>query len=190
MKQLLRIAIFTVIGSSIRQALRRFHSFSNGIAVACKLSWVKLVDSVFYWNLRRLYLVYCLFYFSTRSSSRAMQYAKVLFYHDNFKFCCLIGLQAFSFYFLTFMKNNLLIVRTIYFEFVLEVSILSSTEPKGAGFRKYPWLYVPNPALASKLYTEQMWTKFTTNMHLGSTNEKNTYSSRAYMFNFLSKSRR
>lgn len=97
MKQLLRIAIFTVIGSSIRQALRRFHSFFNGIAVACKLSWVKLVDSVFYWNLRRLYLVYCLFYFSTRSNSRAMQDGRVLFYHDNFKFYSLIGLQHLVF---------------------------------------------------------------------------------------------
>lgn len=99
MKQLLGIAIFTVIGSSIRQALRRFHPFSNGIAVACKLSWVNLVDSVFYWNLRRLYLVYCLFYFSTRSSSRAMQDARVLFYHDNFKFYSLIGLQRLVFTF-------------------------------------------------------------------------------------------
>lgn len=72
------------------------------------------------------------------------------------------------------MKNNLLIVRTIYFEFVLEVSILGSTEPKGVGFRTYLWLYVHTPALASKLHTEQMWTKFTTNMHLGSTNEKKT----------------
>lgn len=91
---------------------------------------------------------------------------------------------AFSFYFLTFMKNNLLIVRKIYFEFVLEVSILCSAEPKGVGFRKYLWLYVHTQALASKLHTEQMWTKYTTNMHLvyKGTNEKNTYSSICLIF--------
>lgn len=90
---------------------------------------------------------------------------------------------AFSSYFLTFMKNNLqLFVPTIYFEFVLEVSILGSTESKGVGFRKYLWLYVHTPALASKLHTEQMWKNLQQTCILGPTNEKNTYSSICLIF--------